>query len=98
MRTRASVFTSWGVLIGIAVGASTLEAAPSRQASQAVQIQGVVVDQMTGSPLVVASVSIEGTSVATTTSREGRFSLMYTPSTDFTLVVTMMGYKPHRQT
>ncbi|MEJ2679583.1 MAG: TonB-dependent receptor plug domain-containing protein, partial [Gemmatimonadota bacterium] len=99
MRARTLVFTCFGVLMGMAVGVSAVEAlAPNPQASQAVQIQGVVVDQMTGGPLAVASVSIEGTSVATTTSRDGRFSLAYPTNTDFTLVVSLMGYKPYRQT
>lgn len=99
MRARTLVFTCFGILMGMAVGVSAVEAlAPNPQASQAVQIQGVVVDQMTGGPLAVASVSIEGTSVATTTSRDGRFSLAYPTNTDFTLVVSLMGYKPYRQT
>ncbi|HUG41260.1 MAG TPA: TonB-dependent receptor plug domain-containing protein [Longimicrobiales bacterium] len=60
-------------------------------------IQGVVVDQMSGSPLQGAAVTVEGTSVVTTTSRDGRFSLSYTPGTEFTLVVSMLGFRERRQ-
>jgi TonB-dependent starch-binding outer membrane protein SusC len=77
--------------------AITYRIAPSPQAAQPFQIQGVVLDEMSGSPLPGAAVSIEGTSVMTATNREGRFSLAYTPSTDFTLVVSLIGYRPRRQ-
>lgn len=66
-------------------------------APQEVPIRGVVVDELTDSPLAGASVSVDGTSVTAATDRQGRFSFTYTPSGDFTLVVSMLGYKPNRQ-
>jgi TonB-dependent starch-binding outer membrane protein SusC len=77
--------------------AATVRTAPRRLVNQPIMIQGVVVDEMSGSPLPGASVSVEGASVMTATNRDGRFSLSYTPTTDFTLVVSLLGYRQQRQ-
>lgn len=68
-----------------------------RLQTQAIEIQGVVVDELSGSPLQGATVAIAGTSVMTPTNRDGRFSLEHTPTGDFTLVVSFLGFRSHRQ-
>src|SRR5690625_438727 len=63
----------------------------------AVEITGLVVDESTGSPLAGAVITIEGTSSRTLTNRDGQFSLSYSAGRDFTLVISNIGYKTHRQ-
>ncbi len=98
MGTRIVTTALLGALFSMAPGASALEAlAPGPQATRTIQIQGVVVDELIGAPVAGATVSIEGTSALTATSREGRFSLNYTTGADFTLVVSFIGYRTSRQ-
>jgi len=73
------------------------EPVPAPQVTRAAEIRGIVVDQLSGAPLPAATVSIEGTSVMTTTTREGRFVLTYTTDADFTLVVSSVGFRTVRQ-
>ncbi len=67
------------------------------QVTQAAQVQGVVLDEMSGGPLQGATVAIEGTSIMTSTGQDGRFSLTHTTSDDFTLVVSYIGYRTQRR-
>ncbi|HSH44798.1 MAG TPA: TonB-dependent receptor plug domain-containing protein [Longimicrobiales bacterium] len=83
------------VLVTLAMGASSGEA---HAQAQTVQIAGLVLDDLGGAPLMGATVSVEGTSATAVTDRQGRFSLTTTSSTEFTLVVTFLGYRPYRQT
>jgi len=55
-------------------------------------ISGVVYDQ-NGSPLAGANVIIAGTNSGAATDVDGVFSFPYTPSGNFTLIISYIGYK-----
>jgi hypothetical protein len=75
----------------------TAHEVPDPPAPEQRQLQGIVLDGSMDRPLAGARVSVEGTPHVTLTNREGRFSLDWTPSSEFTLVVSQIGYRPHRE-
>lgn len=98
MRTMSKTLATAGFLLGATLALLVVPAdAAARQAAQQVQIEGVVVDEMSGAPLQGAVVGIEGTDAQTTSGRDGRFTLTHTASRDFTLVVSFIGYRSYRQ-
>ncbi|MFN3821549.1 MAG: TonB-dependent receptor, partial [bacterium] len=57
------------------------------------QIWGMVVDKLTGEPLPVASVVLEGTGKGTTTNLDGYFSLTGLQEGSYTLSISFLGYR-----
>ncbi|MBN1559319.1 carboxypeptidase-like regulatory domain-containing protein, partial [candidate division KSB1 bacterium] len=60
------------------------------------KIAGVVRDAETREPLPGANVTIEGTTLGDATDLDGNFSVIGIPPGNYTVAVTMMGYKRHR--
>ncbi|MCB0661582.1 MAG: TonB-dependent receptor [Saprospiraceae bacterium] len=56
-------------------------------------VTGVVLDAETGESLIGASVTVEGTSMGTTTDFNGRFTIKEVSNGDYTLVITYTGYE-----
>lgn len=59
-------------------------------------VRGVVLDSVTGQPVPVAGVSVEGTTKTDTTDAQGRFEMKNVPAGPRTLVVTRSGYETKR--
>ena len=72
-------------LLGVLVAAGPL-------AAQQGSVGGVVVNEETGRPLSGAQVTLEGTSLGTLTSEDGRFLITGVSGTEVELRVTMLGY------
>jgi len=62
-------------------------------ASTTGKIAGMVVDGSSGEELVGATVCIQGSSLATATDSDGEFYIINVPVGEFTLVISMLGYK-----
>lgn len=60
-------------------------------------IVGRVVDQSTQQPVVGATVTVDGTGLATLTQREGNFVLSAVPAGTHILRVSLIGYAPQQQ-
>lgn len=56
-------------------------------------VTGVVLDAETGESLIGASVTMEGTSMGTTTDFNGKFTIKDMKNGDYTLVITYTGYE-----
>ena len=65
--------------------------------AQAAEISGVVKDKVTGEPLIGANVMIKGANIGAATDANGFFRFNYTPTGNFTLVVSYIGYKTYEQ-
>lgn len=68
-----------------------LTALPAR--AQLRSVSGTVTDSSTGGPVPGASVGVRGTSLTTTTSDSGRFTLANLPTGDVRLTVRRIGYR-----
>lgn len=62
-------------------------------AQNSVTVFGKVVDIKTGEPLIGATVSIEGTSLGTTTDLDGNFSLNDVTPASYNFIASYLGYK-----
>lgn len=60
-------------------------------------VHGYVEEQESGTTLPGAHVFLANTSIGDITDAEGRFSIEGIPAGSYQLLVTMIGYKPHRQ-
>ncbi|MDD4515245.1 DUF5686 family protein [Massilibacteroides sp.] len=65
--------------------------------SQNTQIKGIVTDSITGEDLAYVSILLEGTTIGTTTTDNGRFS-MSTSSDASVLLISYLGYQEKRVT
>ncbi len=74
------------LILGIIAGASGLHA------QEFGSIFGTSTDSETGYPLVGANITIEGTSIGTTTLQDGNFALQSVPIGTYILVCTYIGY------
>jgi TonB-dependent receptor len=68
--------------------------ASEAQAQERGAVTGRVTEAETGAPLPGANVVIEGTSVGTSTDRDGRFRLGSVPTGSQTLVASFVGFQP----
>jgi hypothetical protein len=57
------------------------------------QLEGLVTDLSTGTPLIGANVIIEGTSLGSATDQYGKYSIPRVPTGSYTLVVSYIGYQ-----
>jgi len=64
--------------------------------AQNAMLEGFVRDE-NNKPMAFVSVSIEGTTIGTTSNDEGHFTLSLAPQTSHTIIFSFMGYHPHRQ-
>ena len=80
------IYTTVLLLAGICL---TLAA----QESPLAGVTGIVTDAVTGQPIDLATVFIEGTSKAVETSTNGRYSITVPANEDFTLVFSRIGYQ-----
>ena len=62
-------------------------------AAQTRTVRGIVVDSADGNPIRDAGLVVRGTTVRTSTTGDGRFSLANVPSGDVTLIVRRFGYR-----
>ncbi len=77
------------VLMSFFITASVLS-----QESAYLEYSGKIVDQDTGTPLVFATISIEGTNIATVTNSDGEFRLKIpNDKTDLNILASYIGYK-----
>ena len=74
-----------------------LAAATASAQAQTGTIQGQVTDATSGQPLPAAQISVDGTSVADRTDRDGRFSLSAAPAGNLVVVVMLPGYTTQRR-
>jgi outer membrane receptor protein involved in Fe transport len=79
---RRAIFQFIGILLSVAIS-GTLPA----------QIFGTVIDDVTGDPLIAASVLVEGTTVGTVTDIEGNYRLNTVPEGTQTLQFSYIGYE-----
>jgi ferric enterobactin receptor len=89
-----TVYASWLIVLFVSV----IQAWPARaqQPGKAnILVSGRVKDVATGEPLPNVTVRIRGLSGATTTNRDGYFTLHKVPSDTAVLVFTMIGYQPY---
>jgi TonB-dependent SusC/RagA subfamily outer membrane receptor len=93
VRTVARAVVSSGFLLVSLASLLPLAAAGAQTGS----VSGVVNDSLTGRPLADASVRAEGTSIASRTNPQGRFTLVGLTGTTVTLVVTHLGHQPVTQ-
>lgn len=70
---------------------------PSFSIAQSGFIAGKVIDQATRRPLVNATVMLEGTTMGTVTTTEGKFHLNQVSAGSYQLVVTYVGYTAWQQ-
>ncbi len=56
-------------------------------------ISGIILDKKTDKPLVSVNIRIMGTSIGTTTDKEGNFNILLKKKQRYTLFISMMGYK-----
>lgn len=56
-------------------------------------VTGKLLDASTKEPLFFANISIEGTSIGTSSDEEGEFLLNNVPTGDQTLIISYIGYK-----
>lgn len=66
-------------------------------AQQVGTITGTVVDKETKRPLEAANVMVQGTTLGTSTGRDGSFRLDDIPLGEHTVVISYVGYTAHRQ-
>ncbi len=66
--------------------------APEEQVPVQQEHSGIITDAETGDPLIGANVLVEGIMVGAATDVDGNFSFMYSPTEDYTLVVSFVGY------
>jgi hypothetical protein len=62
--------------------------------SETGSISGLVLDSWTGQPLPGVIVTVRGTTLATTTSPDGRYQVRFAPPGEQTLVFSKPGYAP----
>ncbi|MCG8604917.1 TonB-dependent receptor [bacterium] len=62
------------------------------------RITGIVLDESTGRPLGNANVSLQGTNRGSATDRDGRFEIPNVSPSQYTIVVSMIGFKTIKQT
>jgi len=89
MLQRYLVIASCLLLLGLGTGLST----PIVHAQERGAVTGRVTEAETGAPLPGANVAIEGTSVGTSTDRDGRFRLGSVPTGSQTLVASFVGFQ-----
>lgn len=80
-------FSVWIFLMLLALGFNTV------QAQQSGRITGTVSDENTGDLLFGAHVMLEGTSLGTSTSEEGEYTIRQVTPGDHTLIVGYIGYQ-----
>lgn len=76
---------------------SLLFATEAESASKIPGIRGIVYDE-TNSPLVAATVVVEGAGIGTTTNSEGRFILKNLPKGIYRITISFIGYMPQTKT
>ncbi|MBO8130873.1 MAG: TonB-dependent receptor [Candidatus Marinimicrobia bacterium] len=57
------------------------------------KITGTVTDQKTGAPIVGANIIVEGTTLGSATDQNGQFTVLYAPPGNYTVRVSVIGYK-----
>jgi outer membrane receptor protein involved in Fe transport len=60
-------------------------------------IKGRITDRQTGRPLVNANISIESTSIGTTSDKDGNFRITNLPPGKYVVKVNYMGYQPYEK-
>ncbi len=65
---------------------------------QAGSLAGKVYDKETKRPLEAANITLQGTTLGTSTAKDGSFRLENIPAGEYTLVVSYVGYTSHQQT
>ena len=63
------------------------------QSQSAGRIQGLVLDEQTGSALYGANVLVQGTLLGAASDEKGEFTITRLPPGSYTLLVTMIGYE-----
>jgi Fe(3+) dicitrate transport protein len=77
-----------------AQGSNTLDGNPSFTNS----ITGIVVDENSGQPLTNVNVSLQGTNRGSATGRNGRFRIPNVTPSEYTVIVSMIGFQTIKQT
>jgi outer membrane receptor protein involved in Fe transport len=60
-------------------------------------IKGKITDAQSGLPLLNANVMIEGTSIGTTSDKEGNFRITNLPPGNYVVMVNYIGYQPYKE-
>lgn len=58
-----------------------------------VTVRGKVVDDMTGMPVIAASIAVKGSKAGTSTDKDGNFVLAYESDGHFVIVISSIGYE-----
>lgn len=61
--------------------------------SQGIEISGIVVDKKTSEPLPFANIIISETTIGTTTDIDGKFTLRINDESNFSIIISYMGYE-----
>lgn len=83
--------------LGAVLGALSLAPVHAQVPATGASVAGRVTDQPAGSPLALATVSIEGTPLSATTDPQGRYRLEAVPAGPRVLRVIRIGYAPVRR-
>ncbi len=90
-RTRSRL-PAFALAFLLAVGATPLAAQQPEGGEDAVTLRGVVLDEVSGGPVVGAAIGIEGVRAIRVTDRDGRFQFPEVPTGQLHLAVQQLGY------
>lgn len=80
-------FAGWCIMVMLTTGIGVAEQEPN-------QIRGSVVDAMSGESLPAVNIVLAGTQRGSVTDMNGNYTIKLLPDGSYTVVVSMVGYKP----